>query len=94
MSIQIRMQLITYLIAHLVTSQQGVEQQASVGQRGRGERVGGLHTARVRGIGLAHVRDVNVVVGAISCTILVFFANVCGGGVREIVVHCRRPLSP
>ena len=47
-----------------------------------------LHTASIGHTSLAHVWVTNVVVRAISTTILVFRADVRGRRVRKVVIDC------
>jgi hypothetical protein len=47
-----------------------------------------LHTASIGHPSPAHIRVANVVIGAISRTILIFWADVGGRRVRKVVVDC------
>jgi hypothetical protein len=71
----------------LLAPEQGVEYKTGLGESVEWERVHLLHTASIGHTSLAHVWVANVVIGAISRTILIFSADVRGRRMRKVVVE-------
>jgi hypothetical protein len=72
---------------NLLAPEQSVEYETRLGKCVERDRVRLLHTASIGHIRLAHVRVTNVVIGAISPTILVFRTDVRGWRMRKVVVN-------
>ena len=72
--------------SYLFALEQGIEHETSVGECVARDRMLLLHTARIGRRSLAQVWDANVIIGAISRTILVIRADVRGRRVRKVVV--------
>jgi hypothetical protein len=74
-------------VSNLFTLEKCIEDEASIGEHVEWQRVRLLYTARIRLIGLAHLRTADIVIRAIWCAIRVFGPEVRRRREGQVVVN-------